>query len=254
MTRELALITEANQLAPDIYSVRFTSRQIARQAKPGQFIMVQVSSAIDPFLTRPMSIADVSGNKIRVIYRTVGKGTLILKEKRIGDSLFLLGPLGRPIELPKNKNILLCAGGVGIAPLLHLARELSKKNNLELYFGAKNKSELILVRELQPLCENIVLATEDGSKGDKGYITNILFKHLSSKQKSASTLMYAAGPLPMLKKIQSLRLPVKSYAFLEERMGCGCGICFCCGVKKKPGDYFRTCTDGPVFDMSQITL
>jgi dihydroorotate dehydrogenase electron transfer subunit len=250
MTRELAKISDVKRLAQDIYSMWLNSPRITKQAKPGQFIMLQTSDLADPFLSRPMSIADVSKNKIRIIYRVIGTGTSMLREKKIGERLNVLGSLGKPVVSFKGKQVFLCAGGLGIAPLLFLAKQLKKNNKLHLYFGAKDRDELILLDEFKPLCEKIFLSTEDGSAGKKGLVTELLRDNLSL----SSQYLFAAGPLAMIKKIQSLKLSIKTYAFLEERMGCGCGICFCCGVKKKNNSYLRTCTDGPVFDLSEIEL
>ena len=256
MIREKVKITKHEKLTQDIYTIWLYSPAIAKQVNPGQFIMIAVSKLVEPFLARPLSIADVRENKIRIVYRIIGKGTLALKEKRIGDSLYILGPLGNPITPVKNKNIIFCAGGVGIAPLLFLAKQLSKKNKLQLYFGAKNRHELILLDEFKLLCEKIFLATEDGSAGKKGLVTDLLCNNIKLPLSSFQYL-YAAGPLPMLKQISNFQFPIsnlKLYGFLEERMGCGCGICFGCGIKKKEGSYQRVCTDGPVFDLSEIEL
>ena len=256
MTREKAGIVEVKRLAPEIYSMRCASPVIAKQAKPGQFVQVQVNDSFEPFLCRPQSIADVKEDKLRIIFRVRGKGTKLLTEKRAGEFLQLLGPLGNPVKLVKNKNIVLCAGGVGIAPLLLLAKSFSKNNKLYLFFGARNKQELILLNEFKPLCENIYLATDDGSAGRKGVITDLLFEKIQYRTSNIQYL-FTAGPTDMIKKIANFHLPIanlKLFGFLEQRMGCGCGICFTCGVKRKDDGYFRVCTDGPVFDLSEIEL
>ncbi len=252
MIRQISKVYKTEKLSANIYSVWLISPVIAKQSEPGQFVQIQVSDSTEPFLCRPLSIADVNKNKIRIIYRIIGKGTALLKEKKIGDNLSVLGPLGKPAPLVKNKNVILCAGGVGIAPLLFLAKRLSKNNRLSLYFGAKTKQELVLLDELRPLCKSIYLTTEDGSKGKKGLITDWLLQ--SNMLVCKQTILYAAGPLAMLKQIRSKVTNIKIYGFLEERMGCGCGICFCCGVKKKDGGYLRVCALGPVFDLSEIEL
>jgi len=252
MIRELSKVYKIEKLSPDIYSMWLVSPVIAKRARPGQFVQVQISDSIDPFLCRPLSIANVNKNKLRIIFRIIGKGTELLKDKKVDDSVYLLGPLGNQAELAKNKNVILCAGGVGIAPLLFLAKQLSKNNQLFLCFGAKNKKELILLDEFKQLCETIFLTTEDGSKGTKGFVTDLLLAKLIPSPRPP--ILYAAGPFGMLKKIRSIVTNIKIYGFLEERMGCGCGICFGCGVKKKDDGYLRVCTDGPVFDLSEIEL
>jgi dihydroorotate dehydrogenase electron transfer subunit len=253
MVRERVKIKYTKHLGSDIYSLWLISPKITKQAKPGQFVQAQISDSFNPFLCRPISIADVKANQLRMIFRVRGKGTTILKEKAQGDMLYLLGPLGKPIIPVKDKQIILCAGGVGIAPLLFLAKELSKKNKLYLYFGAKNKSELVLRNEFNPLCEKNFLTTEDGSIGHKGFITDLL----TQSKKYNPDILYAAGPLAMLKKISNLQFPIPNltmFGFLEERMGCGCGICFGCAVKKKDSGYLRVCSDGPVIDLAEVIL
>jgi dihydroorotate dehydrogenase electron transfer subunit len=256
MVRELAKIYNIKRLAPEIYSMWCTSPIIAKQTKPGQFVQVQIKDSFEPFLCRPISIADAQDNKLRMIFRVRGKGTKLLIEKKVKECIYLLGPLGDPIPSIKGKNIILCAGGVGIAPLLFLAKKLAKNNKLYLFFGAKNKSELILLNEFKQLCEEIFLTTDDGSQGKKGFVTDLLFNNIRHRPFDFQYL-FTAGPVEMIKKISNFKFPIsnlKLYGFLEERMGCGCGICFTCGVKKKDGGYFRTCTDGPVFDLSLIEL
>lgn len=254
MTREQARIVEVKRLMPEIYSIWCVSPTIVKQTNPGQFVQVQISDSWEPFLCRPLSIADVQKNKLRLIFRIIGKGTKLLSEKKINEEIYLFGPLGNPVPFIKSKNIILCAGGVGIAPLLLLAKKLVKNNKLYLFYGAKNKSELILLNEFNPLCKDIFLTTDDGSLGKKGFVTDLLF---SNTKNIKAQYLFSAGPLAMIMKISNFQFKIsnlKLFGFLEQRMGCGCGICFTCGVKKKDGGYLRTCIDGPVFDLSEIIL
>jgi len=253
--RKQAIVYRNEKIGPDIYSMWLRCPQIAKIAKPGQFVQIAVNDSYEPFLCRPLSIADSTNNMIRIIYRVIGKGTKILKEKKKGEVLSILGPLGKAIAPIKNKNIVLCAGGLGIAPLLYLAKNLKKNNDLILFYGARNESELILLKEFKPLCDKIFLSTDDGSRGKKGFITDILF---SAQDILANAYcLYIAGPSAMIKKISNYKFNtpnLKLFGFLEERMGCGCGICFGCAVKKKENGYLRVCTDGPVFNLSQLEL
>jgi dihydroorotate dehydrogenase electron transfer subunit len=253
--RKKVVVRNIAKITPNIYSMWLDCSEIAYSAKPGQFVQVEVSDSYEQFLCRPLSIADVKQDALRIIFRVIGKGTEILKEKKPGKKLSILGPLGKAVAPNRNKNIVLCAGGVGIAPLLLLAKNLYKTNNITLFFGAKNKSELILLKEFKPLCDKIFLSTDDGSKGRKGFITDVLF---SSRDifKNADCI-YVAGPKDMISKVSRFKFHdsgLKLFGFLEERMGCGCGICFGCAVKKKEDGYLRVCTDGPVFDLSQLLL
>lgn len=247
---EAAEIKRFEGLGQNIYSFWLNTRKIAIQAKPGQFVLVKITDSTEPFLGRPMSIADVNNYNLRIIFRVRGKGTALLKNKKQGEIIHLFGPLGKPVKLIKNKKIILCAGGVGIAPLLYLARKLHQNNKLYLFFGAKTKSELILLNEFKKMCQMIYQATEDGSRGYHGFITDLLI----NIDRIKPDVLFASGPIGMLRTISAIKLKTKCYGFLEERMGCGCGICFGCAVRKKNDGYFRVCTDGPVFDLTDIEL
>ncbi|MEO0131562.1 MAG: dihydroorotate dehydrogenase electron transfer subunit [candidate division WOR-3 bacterium] len=252
---EKAQIIFNNSLSEEIYSMKLNSPHVAKQAKPGQFVMIRITNDYSFILPRPFAIADCTKNMIRIVYRVVGKGTKVLSTRKPGEILNVLGPLGKPIPKLKNKKVVLCAGGVGIAPLRFLASKLAKNNEIFLYYGAKTKKELILVNELKPLCRKMVLATEDGSYGKKGVILDFLSPDFLRNQKI--NYIFASGPLPMLKnlelKLQILpEIPV--YGFLEAKMGCGCGLCYCCGVKTREGKYLRICTDGPVFSLKKVDL
>ncbi|MCX8014541.1 MAG: hypothetical protein N2748_00845, partial [candidate division WOR-3 bacterium] len=118
MIREPAELKDRELLGPDLYSFWLNAPKIAAKAKPGQFVLVQITELLEPFLSRPMSIADVDTKQIRIIFRVRGKGTVLLKDKCQRELIYLFGPLGKPVKLVKNKKIVLCAGGVGIAPLL----------------------------------------------------------------------------------------------------------------------------------------
>ncbi|MCX7785080.1 MAG: dihydroorotate dehydrogenase electron transfer subunit [candidate division WOR-3 bacterium] len=259
MLREQTKIIQHQQLAPEIYSLWLLAPKIAQRTKLGQFVQLQISATIEPFLPRPFSIADVKDNKIRIIYRLRGKGTNILKQKTTGDYLWLFGPLGKPLSgerivNPKCQTIIICAGGIGIAPLLYVAKSLKDKYLLSLFYGAKSKSELILLDEFKSLCAEIFLATEDGSEGKKGLVTDLL-----DLTRLSATTMFTCGPIPMLKKIQQFLLEnplLEIYGFIENMMGCGCGLCFTCAIKKKTEmeSYFHLCTDGPVFNLATIEL
>ncbi len=250
-----AQITRHEKLAAGIYSLWLHALGVGSQIQPGQFVMLTISNENEPFLPRPLSVADTNKDSLRLIYRVIGKGTRLLPEQKAGRFLSLLGPLGKAVKPVKNKKIALCAGGLGIVPLLGLTKKMSRDNELTLYFGARNKKELILLKEFKPICEKIYIATDDGSQGKKGLVTDLLFSNI----KPDTQYLYAAGPMPMLKRISNFQFRIsnlKLFGFLEERMGCGCGICFGCGVKKRNqgGGYVRTCTDGPVFNLKEIEL
>ncbi len=253
MRIEKAKIIKKEQLSGDIFALDLKASTIARNAKPGQFVQIRANESFDPFLRRPLSLASVKGNTFRVIFRVRGKGTKILSGYSSGEYLDVLGPLGNSIKLPYKKEVILVGGGVGIAPLYFLAQRLKSKNRLNIFLGAKNHKELIILKDFKKLTKNISVATEDGSLGKKGKVidllTNIRINQLNSKFQ-----LFACGPTPMLKTIQKRFNTITVYGFLEERMGCGSGICFCCAVKRKTGNYLRVCQEGPVVNLNEIEL
>ncbi len=254
MKIEKAKIIKKEQLSDNIFAFDLKARTIARNAKPGQFVQIRVNESFDPFLRRPLSFASVKGDTFRIVFRLRGKGTKILSEYSVGEYLNVLGPLGKPIKIERNKDMVLIGGGVGIAPLYFLAQESSKKkNHLKIFLGAKNRKELIMLKDFKKLTKDIALATEDGSLGKKGKVTNLLndTKLIQSKPKLQ---IFVCGPTPMLKITQKKFYDIPIYGFLEERMGCGTGICFCCAVKRKNRKYLRVCQEGPVVNLNDIEL
>jgi dihydroorotate dehydrogenase electron transfer subunit len=252
---ENAKILKHQKLAPQIYSLWLNSPSIARKASPGQFVMIKLPPTPGIFLRRPFSIADVKYNDFLIIYKVVGKGTKRLSKMKINGTLEVLGPLGKKIRVYKNQKILLCAGGLGIAPLYFLIKELHSQNELYLYYGTRSKKELINPQLFTTFCKEVLITTNDGSYGNKGLITDYL--DINELRKKRISTIYAAGPLAMLKKLKDMfldDLKFKIYGFLESPMGCGCGLCFSCGVKNNNGRYLRICTDGPVFNLREVNV
>lgn len=253
MKIEKAKIIKKEQLSDNILAFDLKASTIAKNAKPGQFVQIRVNESFDPFLRRPLSFASVKEDTFRIIFRVRGKGTKILSESSAGEYLDILGPLGFPIKLPFKKEVILVGGGVGIAPLYFLAQRLKSKNRLNIFLGAKNRKELIMLKDFKKLTKNISAATEDGSFGKKGKVTDLLTK-TKINQHNSKYQIFACGPTPMLKAIQNRFNKIPVYGFLEERMGCGSGICFCCAVKRKAGGYLRVCQQGPVVNLNDIEL
>lgn len=250
-----ATITKKAILSKGIIAFFFKAPEISQIALPGQFINIRVKPDFDPFLRRPFSIADKDKNGILIVFRIRGIGTEILSNYKEGDELDIIGPLGKPISEPSGASIemryFLIGGGVGIAPLLFLARSLYKKNTVKLFLGAKTKTEIILLDEFRKFLKpsQIEIATEDGTMGKMGTVVNLIQQSTRDRRSCA---LFACGPKPML-KVLSTKLE-NLYGFLEEPMGCGMGICFGCAVKKKSGGYLRFCQEGPVVDLSTVVL
>ncbi|MGQ9708118.1 MAG: dihydroorotate dehydrogenase electron transfer subunit [bacterium] len=244
-------VAKAQWLTDDIISVWLKAPGLTRKTRPGQFFGVKVKGREDLLLRRPISVADVAGVLLRLVFRVVGKGTLALSRSRCGDEWDVLGPLGKPAPMVKGKDVIVCGGGVGAAPLHFLTRELRKSNRVIVLLGAERKAELILVNDFRRLGVKVLLATEDGSAGERGVVTELMGTVIEGLTKP---VIYACGPRPMLKSVIESAGGARVLGFVEERMGCGVGICFCCAIEKKEGGYLRLCKDGPVVELNKVIL
>jgi dihydroorotate dehydrogenase electron transfer subunit len=193
-----------------------------------------------------------------MLYKVVGRGTQLLTNMRDGDSVNLLGPLGRGFRLPKEKGlILMVAGGIGIAPLPYLAETLAASGFLGpfiLWFGGKTSADLVCVQHFKDLGFAVQLVTEDGSKGKKGLVTGHLEQWLI-QQDELPQVLYSCGPYPMQRSVAEMaaRLGIPSQLSMEALMGCGVGACLSCSLRCRPPEnakdphYANVCQDGPVF-------
>ncbi len=209
--------------------------------KPGQFVNIKLDGF---YLRRPISVSDVDENRLTVIYKVVGEGTAAMATLKVGESLCVLCGLGNGFSATEHEKPLLIGGGVGTPPMLLLAKtlRLSGKSPIAV-LGFRSKDDVFLQDELKRYCDEVYIATEDGSQGTKGYVTDII-KDLSYDY------FYACGPLPMLKALSGLT--AQGQLSFEERMGCGFGGCMGCSCKKNGGGYARICKEGPVFAKGEI--
>ena len=176
----------------------------------------------------------------------MGKGTRMLGEKKVGETLTLFGPFGNGIK-PKHANSLLLAGGIGVAPLYFLAQNLYKnKINFTFLYGAKTQDEIILKWNIMKMANESIFITEHGNR-KKGTVVSAVKEITLSDYKIA----YACGPKEMFIELQRLNLPMPVYAFCEDFLGCGCGLCLGCAIMYE-GGYKRICEDGPVFQLKGI--
>jgi len=240
---------------------------------PGQFIHLKLTPDFEPLLRRPFSIFNVfktgenEPSVIEIAYQVVGKGTRLMVQMKPGTKIDLLGPLGNGFLINKKVNIsLLVGGGLGTAALHLLLKSLIEstpsKDNRKVYnlIGARSKEELHLVDSFRQLDPDIMIATEDGSRGTKGLVTGLLTKlihKLDIRHSSLDIQIYACGPDGMIKAISHIAAlnKIPCQVSLEQWMGCGIGICRACVCRLKQGKTFRyatTCTDGPVFDADQL--
>jgi len=243
LKQAIAPVISNSKVMPDAHLIWLESPQIADIARPGQFVMVQCGK--DTLLRRPLSVHQANGDKMALLFEIVGKGTQWLSQRQAGDTVDILGPLGNGYTIrPHSKNLLLVAGGIGIAPLNFLALEALRGNHsIKLLYGtADNK------RYSPPSQIELVEATEDGTVGYKGKATELIPRYIDWADQ-----IFACGPLAMYKtmtKMPELKdRPVQ--ISLEMRMGCGRGVCFGCTVKTKSG-LKQVCKDGPIFDLDDI--
>lgn len=232
-----------------------------KSAIPGQFLHIRIEDSCDPLLRRPLSIHDVvphskkSGLVVRILYEVVGKGTKLLSEKKPFSEVDCLGPLGHGFDLAglEEKKVFIVAGGMGVAPLFFLTRRIREsqgpKSKIHVLIGAKTKNDILREKEFKDLGCDVHVATEDGSKGHKGRVTELLKDLLLTAKSREPGVLCACGPKPMLAAISDIARQKKMPAqvSLEEFMGCGLGACLGCVIRTTSG-YQRICHDGPVFD------
>ena len=281
MFKETCEVLENKTVAPGHFVMKLRSKKIGKTALPGQFVQILCSGdSMDPLLPRPFSFLEASASDFSILYNVVGQGTGLMAKFKKGDKTHVLGPLGKGFTLRRKKEDgrgkrLLVGGGVGIPPLYHLAENLVrakevKKTDIHVFLGARNKSLLLCEKDFAKLGIKMYLATDDGTKGHKGFVTQILVKFLkSSISHLSSSLIHCCGPIPMLKAVSLVasEFGVPNEASVEVPMACGFGACLGCAIKVRtdvgaglkpapttaPNYRFAiACTEGPVFEGSKI--
>lgn len=234
------------------------SPKIAQEAQPGQFIMVRVSENPYPLLRRPFSIHSRHKNLIEIFFQVSGIGTALLAQKKQGETLDILGPLGKGFRLDKNfkdKILWLVGGGRGIAPLYFLSQKLQSLGaKIKVFYGGKSLADLPLREKFERNGFNLAYSTDDGSFGFKGFISHLLEGEISRLTPAA---IFACGPEAMMKKIAQIVSSKKIQAqfSLESQMGCGFGACWGCVKRiKREGQegWIKICEEGPVFVSEEI--
>jgi dihydroorotate dehydrogenase electron transfer subunit len=240
---------------------------IAQAIKPGQFVMLRVTSSPSPLLKRPFSIyrrysvrhpeVGRRGNLV-IIYKKVGKGTERMTELKRGEKIELIGPLGNGFRLPplpSSKNMILIAGGVGIVSLYSLAGA-SSPGKLSVFVGGRTKEDILCLSDFKKVTQHVHVATEDGSMGFKGTVVDLFRSEKAGFDGKETWYVYCCGPMAMLKGLSEAvsSKPFVCQASLETRMACGFGACYGCVVKTKDlqTPYHRVCKEGPVFDLQDI--
>ncbi len=245
-------VVSNEKLCPKFFRLCLDAKSMLKKVKPGQFVHIRVSDSLEPFFRRPFSIYRAR-KYIEIFYEVVGRGTEILSQKKKGDFLDVIGPVGTPFKLPdfKIKKVVMVAGGIGVAPFLPLSDVLKKRKvELVLLYGGRTKGHVYPMKEFKDNGCKIHVSTDDGSVGVKGRVSKLFSK---IKVDSLSTIIYTCGPKPMMASVQKFANEhgLKGQAACEEVMACALGACLGCSVKTTEG--FKTvCYDGPVFDLEKI--
>ncbi len=251
--KENARVLDQMEISPGIFSLWIQTEQIAEEARAGQFLSLY-SADESRLLPRPISICTIDREKkaLRLVYRVAGAGTREFSGLKAGDTLEVMGPLGNGFPLLKKKALLI-GGGIGIPPMIELARELECEKSLVMGY----RTDIRFLKEELEEQGPVYYATEDGSFGAKGTVLDAMEKY-----KPEAEVLYACGPTPMLRAIQSYARErgIECYLSLEERMACGIGACLACVCKSQEEDSHthvknkRICREGPVFRAEEVDL
>ena len=250
MKQYILELLENKELVPGTILHTYGEPEIARAARPGQFINIRCTEeGTDPLLRRPFSICSVdrAAGTFTVLIKVIGPGTRLLEALRPGAKVDMLAPLGKSFEWAGARRIMLVAGGVGVAPMLFVAQEVRQaqmepRPEIIFCYGARTAADFVLLDQIESLADRLVLATNDGSRGERGFVTEAA-ERLFAPDLSILT----CGPNPMmddlLRRMRAAGL--EGQVSLENQMGCGIGACQGCVVPTRQG-YIRICCDGPV--------
>lgn len=252
MISELCEIIQNKQLTENVFEMTLKSDNIAKAALPGQFVHIRLNTGLYPLLRRPISIhcVDKDLGTVTIVYHVVGQGSEELSKAKASGSLDVMGPLGKGFPILKDKRCAVVGGGIGTAPLLELSRSLA---TVDAYLGFRNA--VYKVQDFEQSCSKVIVATEDGNVGFKGFVTEQLEKNISDYD-----VVYTCGPKKMMQRVAELcrQYEVECYVSIEERMGCGIGACLVCAckVQEEAGNWHnkKACKDGPVFNAKEVLL
>ena len=257
-----AELLEKIKLKDDIYHFKVKAPEIVKDANPGNFIEIRVSNSTAPFLRRPISIYNMDKDLgiLEFIFQLKGEGTKILSLKKVGEEIDIIGPLGfGTFKYEKYKNMAIIGGGIGVFPLYELSKcAKNEGKNVYTYLGFRSKEFVVLENEFKNVSNELTITTDDGTYGKKGFAINFLKNDLLAKKIDC---IYGCGPLPMLKAVRNLAIEknIPCQISLEERMGCGLGVCLGCAVKtakspKEAPEYWHVCKGGPVFQAQDVEI
>lgn len=257
-----AELIKKEKLLDDLYKFSVDAKEIVELANPGNFIEIRINENSDPFLRRPISIynLDKENGVLEFIFQVKGKGTELLAKKKEGDKIDIIGPLGNgTFKFEEYKNIAVIGGGIGIFPLYELSKQAKNAGKkVYTYLGFRNKDLVTLEKEFEDVSTILTITTDDGSYKNSGFAINYLKNDL---EKNNIDCIYACGPLPMLKAVKKLaeEKEIPCQISLEEKMGCGMGVCLGCAVRTATStddnpQYLHVCKAGPVFNCKMVQI
>ncbi len=263
-------VVSQEKVAFQTHLLRLSAGRISREARLGQFLMVQVRDGTDPLLRRPFSFhrIDAEQGVVEILYRVVGRGTWWLSQCDSGARLRIIGPLGNGFQLPQcgPAPVVAVAGGIGIAPMMQLLEKLAqwlapsgKTREIHLFYGARTAEEFIPGKAFDTLGITVHWSTDDGSRGHEGFVTRLL-EDTMRREKIKPCVVYSCGPLAMQYHVArwALENGVPSQLSLESLMACGLGACLGCALPAvnpaapQEEHYLHVCKDGPVFKAEMI--
>ncbi|MEP6995178.1 MAG: dihydroorotate dehydrogenase electron transfer subunit [Acidobacteriota bacterium] len=243
--------------SPGLFSVTFHAPELAAAIAPGQFVMIDVPDRARPYLRRAYSVADARLGEVEFLIKTIGPGTAALEQMPAGSVARLLGPLGNAFtigDLPRGARVAIVAGGIGVAPFPLLFKALAAAGlPADLYFGGRNARDLALKPRLDGLVSgDTILATDDGSLGEKGFVTEALSRRISAGVRYAR--VFACGPMPMFAALSRVVAAANLSAQFstEAEMGCGFGACLACVIPGTEKPFIVSCSEGPILSPEQI--
>jgi len=253
--QEKAPIIAKETLTRDVFRLTVHAPRIAASAVAGQFAMIRVQETLDPLLRRPFSIHKISADgSVSFLFKVVGKGTRVLSSLNPGMNINLIGPMGRGFTLTSSGSFSMIGGGMGIAPLYFLAQQHlgvdRAHDNPPVLLGAQTQAELLqLAEEFNELGYPVHTATDDGTLGHHGFVTELLDDIITRVSQ-----IYVCGPMPMMRIVANkcLKAGVACQVSLETHMACGLGACLGCTFPATAGGYKHVCKDGPVFSAEEV--
>ena len=277
-SQHTATVDGVRQMAKDTWAVRLRQPELAQQITPGQFFMIRPASGSDPLLGRPFALFDTYSDDDGTVagvefgFVVVGKLTSLMSEWTPGETIEVWGPLGNGFPSPAADNLICVAGGIGQTPFLAVAKEAlglrsygspqrsadHRPASVSLCYGVRSKEYLAGIDDFQLSGLDVSVATDDGSYGHHGFVTELLQEKLNAGK--SNTHVYCCGPEPMMKAVAEIcqNESVPCWLSLETPMACGFGACFSCVTKVREDDgswdYRRTCVEGPVFEAERLVL